>query len=745
LRARTGRRVGWTTFIAPVAYLVFSAGLRAQVPSFADPSTPLETRITSLIASMTLEEKIAALGTNPSIPRLGIKLSGHIEGLHGVALGGPGQWGRFTAADGTRRNEPVPTTQFPQAAGLGATWDVEVLKRVATLEGEEARYAFQDPKYHRGGLVVRAPNADLARDPRWGRSEESYGEDPFLVGTLATAFVRGLQGEDPTYWRAAALLKHFMANSNEDGRDRSSSDFDQRLMREYYSVPFRMAIVDGGARAYMASYNAWNGIPMAVNPTLRAMTVAEWHENGIICTDGGAMTQLVTTHARFATLSEAAAAAVHAGINQFLDQYRPAVEEALRQHQLAESDIDAALRGVYRVMFHLGLLDPAQRVPYSALQGGEEPWLSEEHRAAARWATDKSIVLLKNERSTLPLNPRALKSVAVIGPYADQVLLDWYSGTPPYGVSPLEGIRRALQSSTEVSFAPDDTDGKAVRLAKSADLAVVVIGNHPTCNAGWNQCPIPSDGKEAIDRKSLTLEQESLLQKIFAVNPHTVVVLVSSFPYTINWSQAHVPAILLMTHNSQEMGNALADVLFGKFNPAGRLTETWPQTLEQLPPMLDYDIRHGRTYMYFRGKPLYAFGYGLSYTQFRYSQLRSVATAEGAIDVTFTLTNAGTRDGEEVAQLYAQFPHSALPRPSLALKSFQRVSLKSGESKILHMRLAPRDFAVWDDIQHCFTVEAGAVKLLIGASSTDIRLSQVTHVLKAQNLAPDLRDSIGAE
>jgi beta-glucosidase len=689
---------------------------------------------------MTLDEKILALGSDPSVPRLGLRLSGHIEGLHGVALGGPGDWGRIRNPDGTARNAPVPTTQFPQAVGLGETWDVDVLHAVAQIEGQEARYAFQSGKYRRGGLVVRAPNADLARDPRWGRTEESYGEDPFLTGTLATAFVHGLQGDDPTYWQAAALLKHFMANSNEYRRDRSSSNFDERLMREYYSVPFRMAIVDGGARAYMAAYNSWNGTPMAVNPILKSMTVAEWHEDGIICTDGGAMTQLVTTHEAFSSLDAAAATAVRAGINQFLDRQRQPVRDALQHNLLSEADIDSALRGVYRVMIRLGLLDPPDRVPYSVVPA-EEPWLSEAHRAAARWATQKSIVLLKNSRATLPLNRRTLKSVAVIGPFADQVLLDWYSGTPPYTVSPLAGIRHALGEQVNVQFAPNNEGGHAVRIAKSADAAIVVVGNHPTCNAGWSHCPNPSDGKEGVDRESLELAQEELIRKLYAVNRRTVVVLVASFPYTVNLTQEHVPAIVLMTHNSQESGNALADVLFGDFNPAGRLVHTWPNSIRQLPPMLDYDIRHGRTYMYFTGKPLYPFGFGLSYTRFRYSRLRissPTLPADGAIDISVNVSNIGERDGEEVVQLYTQLPDSKVPRPQRSLQGFKRIAIKAGETMPLHFILNARQLAYWDDAKHRYIVEDGKVRLLVGASSSDVRLRGTIRTSGTHAFAPDL-------
>jgi beta-glucosidase len=720
--------------VAIIFLSVVSFGVQAQEDAaYLNPSAPADVRIKSLLAAMTLEEKIQALGTNPSVPRLGLRLSGHIEGLHGVALGGPGDWGRVRGPDGkVVANIPVPTTQFPQAVGLGETWDIEVLRRIAALEGFEARYAFQSEKYRRGGIVVRAPNTDLARDPRWGRTEESYGEDPFLTGTLASAFVRGLQGDHPKYWQAAALLKHFMANSNEDERGHSSSNFDERLMREYYSAPFRMAIVEAGSRAYMAAYNKWNGVPMTVHPILNSMTVHEWNQDGIICTDGGALTQLVTEHKAFPSLDVAAAAALHAGINQYLDRHQQPVRDALNRGLMTEAEIDAALHGVYRVMLRLGLLDPPENVPYSSISGDQEPWLTDARREIARWATRKSIVLLKNANKALPLHGKKLKSVAVIGPYADQVLLDWYSGTPPYVVSPLQGIRNALGSGVDVQYAKNNDDDAGVRLAKAADVAIVIVGNHPTCNAGWNQCPLPSDGKEAVDRKSLALEQEELVKAILPANPRTIVVLISSFPYTINWTSQHAPAIVHVTHNSQELGNGLADVLFGKFNPAGRLVHTWPKSMEQLPPMMDYDIRNGRTYMYFKGTPLYPFGYGLSYTTFKYSRLNVSSPQlppDGSIDVSVDVRNTGDRDGEEVVQLYVQHLSSKVQRPERALKAFQRIEIRSGETKTVRLKLAAQDLAYWNEQSHRFIVEPGTVRLLIGSSSAHIKLNKTIRVL----------------
>jgi len=689
---------------------------------FQNPDLPAEQRIDNLLSLMTLDEKVECLGTNPSVPRLGVKGSPHSEGLHGLAQGGPSDWGR--------RN-PTTTTIFPQAIGLAETWDEDLVRRVAAVEGFEARYIFQ--KYGRAGLVVRAPNADLGRDPRWGRTEECYGEDPFFNGTMASAFVRGLQGDDPRYWQAASLLKHFLANSNENGRGHTSSDFDERLFREYYSVPFRMGIEEGGARAFMASYNEVNGVPMHVNKEVLDVTRNEWGQDGIICTDGGGMRQLVTDHKRFQTFEEAAAAVVKTGIGQFLDNYREPTRAALAKGLLHEADLDKVLRRTFRVMLRLGLLDPPERVPYSKIGEGPEPWTTEEHRSLARLATQKSVVLLKNSKNLLPLDRTKLKSIAVIGPRADEVLLDWYSGTPPYTVTPLAGIREQAGPQVRVEYAKGDDGGAVSAAARACEVAVVVVGNHPTCDAGWEQCPVPSDGKEAVDRRSITLEQEELVQRVYAANPNTVVVLKSSFPFAVNWTQANVPAVLHLTHSSQEEGRALADALFGDYDPAGRLVQTWPSSIEQLPPMMDYDIRHGRTYMYFKGAPLYPFGYGLSYTTFAYSNLRTssrVIPAAGAVNLTFDLKNTGRRAGEEVVQLYVTHLNSKVERPLKELKGFARVALQPGETKRVTLTLPAERLAYWDVKSRRFAVEPDRIRLMVGGSSADVRLSRELNVAR---------------
>ncbi|REG96421.1 glycoside hydrolase family 3 C-terminal domain-containing protein [Flavobacterium aquicola] len=696
-----------------------------QIYPFQNPNLDAEKRIDNLLSLMTLEEKIAVLSTNPSVPRLGVVGTGHVEGLHGLALGGPAKWGG-------KDKEPITTTTFPQAYGLGETWDTDLIQKVAQIEGYEARYALQ--KYNRGGLVIRAPNADIARDPRWGRTEESYGEDAFFNGTMTVAFVKGLQGNSPKYWQSASLMKHFLANSNEDGRTYTSSDFDERLWREYYSVPFRMGVEDGGSRAYMAAYNKVNGIPATVHPMLKEITQKEWGQNGIICTDGGAFKLLLSDHKYYPDQYLGAAATVKAGINQFLDDYKEAVNGAVTKGYLTEKDIDKEIRGNFRVMIKLGMLDASDKNPYAKIGTGKDtidPWKSEAHKKIALEATQKSIVLLKNDSKFLPLQKEKIKTLAIIGIRADQLLLDWYSGTPPYTITPLQGIKNKLGANVEILYAKNNADGKAAEIAKKADVVIVIVGNHPVCNAGWNDCPVPSEGKEAVDRQSLTLEQEDLIKIAYQANPKTVVALISSFPYAINWTQEHIPAIVHMTQNSQELGTALADVLFGDYNPAGRLTQTWVKDITDLPELLDYNIRNGRTYQYFKGKPLYAFGHGLSYAAFKYNSVKTnseTISSNGELKVTVSITNTGNRDGDEVVQLYVKHLDSKVERPEKELKAFQRVFFKAGETKNVLITVRAKDLQYWNVAKQQFELENNTIELQLGGASDAVYLTKKIQV-----------------
>ena len=708
----------------------------AQQPAypFNDPSLPVEKRIENLLSLMTIDEKVACLGTRTAVPRLSVPNMGSAEGIHGVVQRARKQGGYERSA--------ITTTQFPQPPGMGESWDPDLVRQAAGVEGYEARFITQTKQYDRQMLILWGPQADLARDPRWGRTEEVYGEDPFFNGTMATAFVKGLQGDDPKYWQSAALLKHFLANSNENLRTKSNSEFDQRLFWEYYSVPFRMGFVDGGAKAVMASYNAWNGTPMAVNPILKSIVEDQWGVD-ILSSDGGAVKLLVTDHKRYATDEQAVVACLKAGINQFLDRYVDETKAALKDGSITEKEIDELLGRKFRVEIKLGLLDPPSMVPYSTIKDSPEPWNSDKDKSVSQKIALESVVLLKNANSLLPLKKDSIKSIAVVGPLADSVHWDWYGGTPPYAITPLQGIKDAVGPNVKVNYAADETDSAATMAAQSSDVAVVVVGNDPTCGdmahqwhntpdgGGTLPCSEASDGREGRDREAITLAQEQLIRQVYAVNPKTIVILVSSFPFAINWSQENVPAILHMAHSSQDEGTALAKVIFGDYNPGGHLVATWPKSLDQLPPMMDYNIRHGKTYMYFKGDPLYPFGYGLSYTTFKYSNLKTDSPQlanDGTVTVSVDVTNTGNMAGDAVVQLYVKHLKSKVERPREELEGFQRVSVQPNETKTVTIPVKASQLAYWDEKAGKMIVEAEPVSLMVGESSADIKLDTTVKV-----------------
>ena len=714
------------------AFLIFILGLvhlltHAQSYPFQNINLSEEERIRNLISLMTLDEKINSLSTRISVPRLGIKGTHTIEGLHGLAYSGPANW----SVKGAKAS---PTTTFPQAIGLAEMWDPEMIQKVAEWEATESRYLAQNKNFGISGLIVFAPNADMGRDIRWGRTEECYGEDPFLTGTLVTAFVKGLQGNNAVYWKTASLMKHFLANSNENNRVYTSSDFDDRLFREYYSYGFYKGVTEGGSQAFMAAYNKYNGIPCTVNPVLRSVTMKDWGLRGIISTDGGAFKQLVTTHAYYTSLTVAAAECIKAGITMFLDDYRSSVKDALEKGLITEKDIEEAIYGNFRVLLKLGLLDNSSQNPYAEIGIADTvaPWTKEEARELVIKATEKSIVLLKNENMLLPLQKEKIKSIAVIGPSANSVISDWYSGTPPYRISILKGIKNVAGENITIRFAASNKADSAVIAAKNSDVAIVCIGNNPLgYGLGWGQNHVASDGREDVDRQAITIEQEDLVKLVLTANPKTILVMVSSFPYAINWSKDHVPAILHVSQSSQEMGNAVAEAIFGNFSPAGRLVQTWISSIDQLPPILDYNIRNGRTYMYDKNVPLYPFGYGLTYTSFKYSGLKteknSLKNSE-VVNVTFNLQNTGNFDSDEVTQLYVSFPESKVDRPRIALKGFKRVFVSKGETIKVSIPLKASDLTYWDIDKHAFVLEKGAVKFFIGSSSKDSKLQGEIHV-----------------
>ena len=715
--------VGAKVVMRIASTLVILAGMAQALVAaepFRDPKLPIEQRVDDLVSRLTLDEKIGMLGqVQPAIPRLEIKaFTNWTEGLHGL---------------GWVRGGSVTATTFPQSAGLGETWDPEILRQAGAVEGYEARVYFQKYNGARVGLAIRAPNVDLARDPRWGRTEEVFGEDPYFVGKMSVGYIKGLQGDHPQYLLSAATMKHFLANSNEDGRTSSSSDFDERNLREYYLVPFQMGIQEGNAQSFMASYNAVNKIPDTVSPFIRDIVEKEWKFDGMVCTDAGSLPNLTRQFHYYPDPTAAVAGCVKAGITVFLDRYAEPLKDALEKKLLTEADVERNIRGNIRMRMRLGEFDPPEMVPYSKISGSEEPWYGEANKALARRVTQESIVLLKNNDDLLPLDKSKLRSIAVIGPYGDNVLIDWYAGMPPYLVTPLEGIRNKVGPGVRVRYAPDDNNGNAANLAAESDVAILFVGNHPTCGAPFGRCASPSEGKEAIDRKAIDLDQAqlNLIRRVKNANAKTIVVLISSFPYAINWVQENVPAILHLSHSSQEEGNAVADVLFGDYNPAGRLAATWVKALDDLPPMMDYDIRKGRTYMYFKGQALYPFGFGLSYTTFEYCNLRTSADSvrgAGEITVSVDIKNTGKRTGDEVVQMYVKHLDSAVERPIRELRGFLRITLQPGETKTVRMPLRGNELTYWDAATHSFVVEPGKAAIMVGPSSAEVKLEKTVAV-----------------
>jgi beta-glucosidase len=674
------------------------APFAGRVPDWADD------RVRELIAQMTFAEKIQQLANDaPAIPRLGLAAYGYwSEGLHGVLTDG--------------------ATSFPQAIALASAWDPELLARVASAISDEARgFNLKSGK----GLTYWSPVINMLRDPRWGRFEESYSEDPWLMARLGVAFVRGLQGSDPKYLKAVSTPKHYAGNNSEYNRHNGSSDIDEQLLHEYYLPAFAATVTESGAFSVMAAYNEVNGVPAAANPLLLKDILRDtWGFAGYVVSDCDAVADIANSHHWTSTLAEAAARALLAGTDLNCGRtYPDHLQEALDQGLIAESDVDRALTRVLRARFLLGEFDPASDVPYAAI--GKDVIESQAHADLALEAARAAIVLLKND-GLLPLDRQTLHSLAVIGPHGDDVYLGGYSGNPSHRTSPLSGLRAALagpggvtigyeQGCTITGTKDQDAMDRAAELARNSDVAVVFVGTSQDVL------------REEMDRPDWSLPgaQGDLIQTVYAANPRTVVVLVTAGPLAVDWAQENVPAIFTAFYDGQEQGGAIADVLLGNSNPGGKLTTTWYTGDATLPPIGDYDLRKGRTYLYYQGAPLYPFGYGLSYTSFAYSGLRvlpGVIRPDEATTVSVDVKNTGGRAGDEVVQLYVHDAFASVPRPLKELRGFQRVHLESGQSKTVSVPLAGKDLAYWDVAAHAWRVADGLFDIAVGSSSADLRL-----------------------
>lgn len=692
---------------------------------YLDIKQPVEKRVADLISRLTLEEKATLLNHHgPSVERFNIRADQWNQCLNGV------QWDK-------------PTTLFPVCIAMSATWDTALVHEVATVLSDEARGIYNgwhlDPKAkgEHKGLIYRAPVINIGRNPYWGRNHEAWGEDPFLTGRMAVAYVKGLQGDDARYLKIAATLKHYAVNNVETDRQKLNANVSERMLREYWLPHFRDAVVEGKAASLMASYNAINGTPNNINHWLLTdLLKTEWKHDGFVVSDLGGVRTMVEGHGKKQmTYVDAVSQSLMAGCDFSDKEFMENIPTAIREGKLTEERLNDALTRVLRVRMRLGEFDPFDAVPFSKIS--PDVVNSDEHRAVALRASRESIVLLQNRSNILPLEKAKIKRIAVIGPVADRIMMNNYNGKVGKTVSALQGIKDRAAPGTEVLYTlggvvAGDTTGrwknesaevaadpaaeltKAVDLARSADVAIVCIGTTAAVE------------QEARDRKSLGLTgtQEELVKAVLAANPKTIVVQMSAGPLTVPWLASNVPAMLQAWWAGEEGGHAIADVIFGDVNPAGRLPHTVYAAESQVPPMDEYDITKGFTYMYLKGEPLFPFGHGLSYTTFKYSGMKlsadKIKSSDG-VNVSVEITNTGKRAGEEVVQLYVHQVKSSVKRPAKELRGFQRISLEPGETKTVTFTLLGGKLAFWDEKPHGFLVEPGAFEVMFGASSGDIR------------------------
>ena len=682
-------------------------------PLYLDPDQPVDRRVHDLVGRLTLEEKAILLNhRGPDIARLGIKSDKWNQCLNGV------KWDR-------------PTTLFPACIALSATWNTDLVHEVAVALSDEARAIYngwhQDPLFQgeKKGLIYRAPVINIGRNPYWGRNHEAWGEDPFLTGRMAVAYVRGLQGDDPRYLKVAATLKHFAVNNVEAGRTSLDAQVPERWLHEYWLPHFREAVVEGKACSLMASYNAINGTPNQINRWLLTdLLKREWGHDGFVVSDLGGVRTMVEGHAkRRMSYPDAVAESIMAGCDFSDREFMENIPAAVKEGKLTEERLNDALTRVLRVRFRLGEFDPQERVPYSRISTNVIG--SAGHRALALKAAQQSIVLLQNRAKLLPLDRGRLRRVAIIGPQADRIITNNYNGRYQGAITPFQGFKDRLGAGCEVTLATGaDTDAeisRAADLARHADAAIVFVGTDSSVE------------QEGRDRKVLGLpgRQEELIKHVLSANRRTIVVLMSAGPLTVPWLKANAPALLQAWWPGEEGGHAIADVILGDVNPAGRLPHTVYASESQVPPRDEYDISKGFTYMYLQGDPLFPFGHGLSYTRFRYSNLRvtpeHIAPAEKVL-VSVAVENTGQRAGDEVVQLYVRALDATLKRPAKALRGFQRLTLRPGERREVCLEVPGERLAFYDEQAHRFQVSPGAYELMVGSSSADIRLRKQVKV-----------------
>ena len=703
-------------------------------PIWRDPSQPLPARENDLIRRMSLAEKVAQLQNGaPANRRLGLPAYDYwSEALHGIANNGN-------------------ATVFPQAIGAAATWDPALLQQESAVIGIEGRAKFNDyAATHNGdakwfgGLTFWSPNINIFRDPRWGRGQETYGEDPFLTGTLGVAFIKGLQGDDTNCMLAMGCAKHFAVHSGpEPERHRFDVTPPERDLYETYLPQFEMAVREGHVGGVMGAYNSLFGVPCCASSFLLTDILRkQWGFDGYIVSDCAAIHNIWgrEEHHYVSTSEEAAAAAVKAGCNLCCGgDYNPLVR-AVQKGLITEKEIDQALSYTLGTRFRLGLFDPPENNPYSKI--GIDQNDTPAHEALALKVAEESIVLLKND-GVLPLNRAKLKRIAVIGPNADAawMLEGNYNGHAARPVTILSGIKQLAGTNIEVTFATGcpwalRVDGSnkarqeaiadAVAKAKAADVVIFVGGISARLEGEEMGRDNAFVGFEGGDRTTIELPavQTDLLKALAATGKPVILVNCSGSPMAMPWETKNLPAILQAWYPGEQGGRAIGEILFGDVNPSGHLPLTFYAATAELPGFTDYSMSN-RTYRYFSGKPEFAFGHGLSYTEYKFQngklESKKIFT-NGTAKVSFTVKNIGKLDGDEVAQVYFRHVNSSVSQPKLALCGFARVHLKRGESRKVTVEVPASRLRYWDTQKKQYVVEPGDYELLIGAASDDIRL-----------------------
>ncbi|RPI25491.1 MAG: glycoside hydrolase family 3 protein [Chloroflexota bacterium] len=685
-------------------------------PAYLDPSLPVEERVRDLISRMTVDEKISQMrNAAGAVPRLGIpEYDFWSEALHGVARNGR-------------------ATVFPQAIGMAASWDPGLVRRVADAIADEGRAKYHDILRRTGrnlifqGITFWSPNVNIFRDPRWGRGQETWGEDPYLTGEMGAAFVKGLQGDHPKYMKTAACAKHYAVHSGPE-RDRHTFDavVSRRDLYATYLPAFKKLVVDAKVESVMGAYNRTLGEPCnASRLLLEDILREEWGFEGHVVSDCGALTDIHQNHKYTGDGAESAAVSLKRGCDIGCDcVFYDHLQEALDRGLIVEADIDRALERTIGTRFKLGMFDPDELVPFASIPVSVVG--CEEHRSLAYEAAVRSVVLLKNRNNILPVS-KDVQLISVLGPSAASVdvLLGNYNGINNHLTTLLEGILQSAPKDIEIDYrigctlnqpSKSPTDWSVMAAARS-DLVFACMGISPLLEGEEGDAAISDQNGDRLDI-GLPANQVAYVKKLVMAGAKVVLVLTAGSPLVLGELEEMVEAIVYVWYPGQEGGRAVGDVLFGSQNPSGKLPLTFPRSLDQLPPFEDYSMT-GRTYRYATAEPLFPFGFGLSYSSFAYSALklnRENLPAGETLEACVSVTNTGSRPGGEVVQVYLSDLETTVEAPFNSLVAFQYLVLEPGQTAELNFTITPEMMALVDD-DGSQKLEPGAFRLTIGGCS----------------------------